>query len=235
MRDWAAQYGITKEKKLLVPSAVFAGSEDIQRGFLQALFTADGQVNDGGKKGCSFVSLQAICCCKDVQRLLLNFGVASRIYENRRLAGYRPMPDGKGGTKDYFHQPQHDLAISKTNLIRFANDDWILTDAKQGKLANYLSRMVRGPYEETFLATVLAIDPDGVEPVYDLHQPDTHSFIANGLVVHNCGEQWLGPYENCCLGSVNLNEHCGPDGTVDWDCCVRVLRWQRVSWMMLLN
>ena len=32
-----------------------------------------------------------------------------------------------------------------------------------------------------------------------------------------CGEQWLGPYENCCLGSVNLNEHCGPKGTVDWE------------------
>ena len=32
-----------------------------------------------------------------------------------------------------------------------------------------------------------------------------------------CGEQWLGPYENCCLGSVNLAEHCGPDGTVDWE------------------
>ncbi len=32
-----------------------------------------------------------------------------------------------------------------------------------------------------------------------------------------CGEQWLGPYENCCLGSVNLNEHCGPGATVDWD------------------
>jgi ribonucleoside-diphosphate reductase alpha chain len=32
-----------------------------------------------------------------------------------------------------------------------------------------------------------------------------------------CGEQWLGPYENCCLGSVNLNEHCGPDGSVDWE------------------
>lgn len=31
-----------------------------------------------------------------------------------------------------------------------------------------------------------------------------------------CGEQWLGPYENCCLGSVNLAEHLGPDGTVDW-------------------
>ncbi len=32
-----------------------------------------------------------------------------------------------------------------------------------------------------------------------------------------CGEQWLGPYENCCLGSVNLNEHCGPNGSVDWE------------------
>ena len=32
-----------------------------------------------------------------------------------------------------------------------------------------------------------------------------------------CGEQWLGPHENCCLGSVNLAEHCNPDGTVDWE------------------
>jgi ribonucleoside-diphosphate reductase alpha chain len=32
-----------------------------------------------------------------------------------------------------------------------------------------------------------------------------------------CGEQWLGPYENCCLGSINLAEHCGTVGEVDWD------------------
>ncbi len=32
-----------------------------------------------------------------------------------------------------------------------------------------------------------------------------------------CGEQWLGPYENCCLGSVNLAEHLGADGMVDWE------------------
>lgn len=31
-----------------------------------------------------------------------------------------------------------------------------------------------------------------------------------------CGEQWLGPYENCCLGSVNLAQHCGETGAVDW-------------------
>ncbi len=32
-----------------------------------------------------------------------------------------------------------------------------------------------------------------------------------------CGEQWLGPYENCCLGSINLAEFTGLDGVVDWD------------------
>jgi len=31
-----------------------------------------------------------------------------------------------------------------------------------------------------------------------------------------CGEQWLGPYENCCLGSVNLAQHFGSEGDVDW-------------------
>lgn len=32
-----------------------------------------------------------------------------------------------------------------------------------------------------------------------------------------CGEQWLGPYENCCLGSVNLSQHVTSDNKVDWD------------------
>jgi ribonucleoside-diphosphate reductase alpha chain len=31
-----------------------------------------------------------------------------------------------------------------------------------------------------------------------------------------CGEQWLGPYENCCLGSINLAQHLGENGQVDW-------------------
>lgn len=31
-----------------------------------------------------------------------------------------------------------------------------------------------------------------------------------------CGEQWLGPYENCCLGSVNLAQHVTADNQMDW-------------------
>ena len=32
-----------------------------------------------------------------------------------------------------------------------------------------------------------------------------------------CGEQWLGPYENCCLGSVNLAQHIDDEGKIDWE------------------
>jgi ribonucleoside-diphosphate reductase alpha chain len=31
-----------------------------------------------------------------------------------------------------------------------------------------------------------------------------------------CGEQWLGPYENCCLGSINLAQHLTSDNKLDW-------------------
>lgn len=32
-----------------------------------------------------------------------------------------------------------------------------------------------------------------------------------------CGEQWLGPYENCCLGHINFSEHVTSEGRVDWE------------------
>ena len=32
-----------------------------------------------------------------------------------------------------------------------------------------------------------------------------------------CGEQWLGPYENCCLGSINLAQFAGQGKTILWE------------------
>jgi ribonucleoside-diphosphate reductase alpha chain len=32
-----------------------------------------------------------------------------------------------------------------------------------------------------------------------------------------CGEQWLGPYESCCLGSINLSQFCGESQSIQWE------------------
>lgn len=205
-----------------IPSVVFAGSEEMQMGFLQGLFSADGTVLDNVDKGVS-VRLWSnnAAVLEGTQQLLLNFGVASKIFYNRKVAALKSMPNGQGGHKDYQTKDGHELVVSKDNLFRFQQEIGFLVPAKTDKLANAMASYgKRGPYSEYYVATVESVTPMGVETVYDLNEPLTHSFIANGIVVHNCGEQYLLPHENCCLGSVNLAKHVGRDTfgdlVVDW-------------------
>ncbi len=201
----AAEHGLMPGNKHHVPEGIFAGSEEMQRGFLQALFTADGHVSGGAEKGVS-VRLTSISrtLLQDAQRLLLNFGIASAIYTDRRAEGLRSMPDGRGGHAEYLTSAYHDLVIAKDNLQRFASEVGFLSQAKQSGLVARLASYRRGPYTERFYARFAALTPDGEEDVYDLTEPLTHSFVANGFVIHNCGEQPLYPYDSCNLGSLNL-------------------------------
>ena len=43
-----------------------------------------------------------------------------------------------------------------------------------------------------------------------------------------CGEQYLGPYENCCLGSINLAKHITPRGKIDWEKMAETIRLSTV-------
>jgi len=213
--EYAADAGLA-EDKLRVPETVMRGSEGLTRGFLRALFTADGGVQGMMDKGNSVrLTSTSMDLLKQVQQLLLNFGIASKLYEERHEAGTHTMPDGRGGMAEYDRQADHDLIISKDNLIRFREEIGFLLDSKNDALDDRLDSYDRGPYSERFEATVESVTPDGYETVYDLTEPDTHSFIANGLVVHNCGEQPLEEYEACNLGHINLSTIVAEDAP-DW-------------------
>ncbi len=74
---------------------------------------------------------------------------------------------------------------------------------------------------------VTSIERGDVISVYDITEPTTHSFIANGIIVHNCGEVLLYPNEPCNLGSINVwafvRESESGDVYVDWDGMQRVI------------
>ena len=220
----ATQYGLT-ENKHRVPEAVFKGAEAMQRGFLQALFTADGSFQDSGEKGASVrLAANEIELLEGVQQLLLNFGIASRIYRNRRDTDVRAIPNGNEDLKEYWCEAQHELAISKQNMTLFAETIGFWTAYKQANITDYATRGKRGPYAEQFTATVEVIIEDGVEDVYDLTEPLTHSFVANGLVVHNCGEQPLPAYGICNLGAINLGRFVN-NNEVAWDDLRQAVRY----------
>jgi len=213
--EFTEEAGLVDEK-LQVPDVVMRGSEEMARGFLRALFSADGSVQGNVEKGVSVrLTSTSTSLLKEVQQLLLNFGIYSKIYQERHEAGLQELPDGNGGTAEYERQADHDLVISKDNLVRFADEIGFLLDSKNETLDEKLSNYDRGPYAEGFEATVESVEPDGHEAVYDLTEPDTSSFVANGLVVHNCGEQPLEEYEACNLGHINLSTLAAEDAP-DW-------------------
>ena len=224
LRDVVRGYGLTEQDRRHVPEVVYQGTEEMQRAYLQVLFGADGTVSGKGpNKGLS-VRLNSSYreLPEGVQRLLLNFGIASRIYLHRkeRMAS---MPDGKGGMKEYRTASNYEMVVSKDNVRRFMDEVGFLNERKNAQLQDVAGQYKKGFYKERFLATFERLDPMGEEPVYDLTEPMTHSFVANGLCVSNCGEEFLENYGNCCLGSINLDVHVR-DGSIDWDSLEETVR-----------
>lgn len=225
LRTLADQYGLVRNK-FQVPDVVFRGTEEMQRGFLQALFTADGSVQYASGTLNVRLSSSHLELLEQVQMLLINFGIASRIYRNRRLAQFRMLPDGKGGKKEYWTEAQHELNISKQNAVVFAEAVGFILERKQKRLTDILASYTQGPRSEVFTARVKSVEPDGEEDVYDLTVPLSHSFTGNGVILRNCGEQPLGSYSVCNLGALNLGKFYDETAQdVAWDDLRQAVRY----------
>ncbi|HET9149997.1 MAG TPA: LAGLIDADG family homing endonuclease [Alphaproteobacteria bacterium] len=204
VRRLALNLGMTPGNKAIGPE-IERQSSDFACGFLRGLFDTDGSVQGTQEKGASVRLAQSdLPRLEAVQRMLLRLGIASTIYRERRPAGPRLLPDGKGGARVYDCNADHELAIAGDNIGVFAEAVGFADVEKRARLDAIAAAYRRAPNRERFVATVEEIAPDGEADVFDVQVPGVNAFDANGLYVHNCGEQPLPPYGACDLGSINL-------------------------------
>lgn len=215
LSSWGDSKGVNPGKKAITEK-IEKASSDFCRGLLRGLFDADGSVQGNQSKGVSVRLAQSdVELLKAVQRMLLRFGIFAGIYRNRRGERKVKMPDGKGGVKDYITKPQHELVISKENILYFAERVGFSDIEKMEKLENAIRNYKRKMNRERFVASVEEVVPDVVGKVYDVQIPGINAFDANGFIVHNCGEQPLLAYESCNLGSINVSKFV-ENGEIDW-------------------
>ncbi|MGD8361064.1 MAG: LAGLIDADG family homing endonuclease, partial [Gemmatimonadota bacterium] len=235
LRDLAFSLGMGgggKGTGKTITPAMEKTSSSFYRGLIRGLFDADGSVQGSQEKGVSVHLAQSdLPLLMAVQRMLLRLGIASTVYESRRPAGSTLLPDGRGGLARYGVRAQHELVISNDNLAAFEDLVGFGDTRKAADLETLLKSYRRTPNRERFLARVASVISDGEAEVFDAQVPGVNAFDANGLVVHNCGEQPLLPYDVCNLGSVNLGKFVkagfewggDPMEGVDWDALSQVV------------
>jgi ribonucleotide reductase alpha subunit len=89
------------------------------------------------------------------------------------------------------------LKATPSHLIKTPEGWSPLGDLKKGNMVFLANDEIGIVEEQTY---------HGMEEVFDLVESSTHSFIANGIVVHNCGEQDLPDYGVCNLTHINLGK-----------------------------
>lgn len=209
MHSFLEELGI--QSKDCLPNTFLSQSKEVIIGFLQGLFCSDGSVSIKAKHIELRNRSQELL--KQVQLLLLNLGIKSSLKIKEKPGGKGVPYTLKDGTEKVSNNRgswriiiySGDGAQNFCKLIGFP-----LVPEKQQRLEQLAIKPQTRNYSEAvvkqrYTSKVKSVEEFGEEPVYDLHVPLTHSFIANGCITHNCGEI-IGSNFHCNLSEVHLNQ-----------------------------
>src|SRR5581483_9341516 len=174
LREFVTRYGLLDRKlEMQVPEVVRTGGHAAVVAYLRALFQADGCVRIREDRQSSDIVFGTISpkLAVGVSQLLFNLGIYNRI-----TVGDDSRPD----RQDYYHV----VIAWKSEKEKFA--EWIgfVSADKRAKLDKALAlpgRSVAKLRDEV----VKEIEYIGEQDVYDI-ETESHNFLTNNVVVHNC-------------------------------------------------
>jgi ribonucleoside-diphosphate reductase alpha chain len=186
-----------------------------QKHMLRGLFTADALINNHSVE----LQNQSRTLLQDVQLILLGFDVQSAIFDLTNDGGavasgamsgrqVSTTPLGSDDFQSHDANPRHGLRIDPGSLRSFYTHVGLIPGAKKDRLTSLVSQAIDRPEDhegtrgnwDRFDALV----PMGRQQVFDLTEPQTHSFIAGGITVHNCSEYMFLDDTACNLASLNV-------------------------------
>jgi ribonucleoside-diphosphate reductase alpha chain len=199
-----------RPKNTLVKSS--AGQATGPVGFLRVYDKAFGEIAQGGtRRGANMAVLRVdhpdiedFINCKTDENAITNFNISVGItnafmeaVENDAMWDLR-FPDV---ASPKYHEFQGTLEAAEKAGIP-------IRTYRQVKACDLFNKIVMQAHHNGEPGMLFLDTANRFNPVPHLYQLEA---------TNPCGEQWLGPYENCCLGSVNLAEMFGKLHTVDWE------------------
>ncbi|HWQ46297.1 MAG TPA: adenosylcobalamin-dependent ribonucleoside-diphosphate reductase, partial [Longilinea sp.] len=199
-----------RPKGSLVKSS--AGQATGPVGFLRVYDHAFGEVAQGGtRRGANMAvlrvdhpDLEEFITCKTDENQITNFNISVGITD-----AFMRAVESDGGW---------DLKFPDVTDPHYKEFEGTLDQAREQHMPLKVYRRVRA--RELFEKIVRQGHHNGEPGVLFIDaanrsNPVPHLYQLEAT--NPCGEQWLGPYENCCLGSINLAQHLGADNQVDWE------------------
>jgi ribonucleoside-diphosphate reductase alpha chain len=203
-----------RPKGCLVKSS--AGQATGPVGFLRVYDHAFGEVAQGGsRRGANMAVLRVehpdiedFIACKTNENSITNFNISVGITD-AFMQAVEDDADWDLQFPDTFHPNYHGFNGSIDQAIAAGIP---LRTYKTVKARDIFYQIVRQAHHNGEPGVLFLDTANRQNPVPHLYALES---------TNPCGEQWLGPYENCCLGSINLAQFANPAGGVDWDALER--------------